>query len=295
MNREYAEALAKVVERTVQRMFHLETRLVGVQEERSQEAPFDISGIIGITSVTRGSIVISFPLDVARKMTEWLLKENGGEGCSEQDISDCIGELTNIIAGNMLAELRGVSWTSARISLPSVVVGSHKIVWSRKDIPYDLISFETDYGRFAAEINLRTPITSSKSREILNIMIVDDSRVMRRMLQSAITGGGFENCTFVEAADGQQALRSLEERGYDVDAVFCDLCMPNMDGLGLIDALAERQVLGRCPVIVLTGDTREGRGQRALARGARRLIAKPFTNETVADALEEVLALDPVS
>ncbi len=121
------------------------------------------------------------------------------------------------------------------------------------------------------------------------ILLVDDSRVMRRMLRSAVLETGLGEFTFIEADDGKQALQALEREAFSVDLVFCDLCMPEMDGLQFLEALGTKERLASCPVIVLTADARESRAQEALARGARRLISKPFTVETLSEALEEVL------
>jgi two-component system chemotaxis response regulator CheY len=119
------------------------------------------------------------------------------------------------------------------------------------------------------------------------ILLVDDSRVMRRMLQDMLSTSGFADCEFVEAVDGEDAMRKLAERNYSVDVVFCDLCMPNMDGLAFLDTLraGNRSV----PVIVLTADNRGSREEEAIARGAAGLLRKPFTPEAVAGSLEKVL------
>jgi len=122
------------------------------------------------------------------------------------------------------------------------------------------------------------------------IMLVDDSRVMRRMLQNMLVDAGFSDAEFLEAVDGQEALKQLAEVSYKVDAVFCDLCMPNLDGLGLLDALSKHNALRTCPVIVLTADGRKTHGREALLRGATALLRKPFTVNDVVTALRKVLA-----
>ena len=77
------------------------------------------------------------------------------------------------------------------------------------------------------------------------ILLVDDSRVMRRMLRDMLAESGFADCEFVEAVDGQDALEKMTARGNAVDAIFCDLCMPNMDGISFLDAMQSRAEL-RC-------------------------------------------------
>jgi two-component system chemotaxis response regulator CheY len=128
-----------------------------------------------------------------------------------------------------------------------------------------------------------------REKSVYRILLVDDSRVMRRMLQNTLIEAGFTDCEFLEAVDGQDALKKLVSVDYKVDAVFCDLCMPNMDGLGLLDALAEGDSPPRCPVIVLTADARKTHGREALLRGATALLRKPFTSDDVVQVLQKVL------
>lgn len=161
MASEYAEALTDVVERTVRLMFPIEARLIEQRDEYKREAPFEVSGIISILGPTQGTIVISFPLDVARKLTGWMLDEENSDSCSEQDVCDCVGELANIVAGNLQPHLADGEARDQKISIPSVVVGPHRVVWSSKDTPCELMLFDTAIGEFAAEINCREVLVES--------------------------------------------------------------------------------------------------------------------------------------
>lgn len=122
------------------------------------------------------------------------------------------------------------------------------------------------------------------------LLLVDDSRAMRRLLRDTLEVAGFEDCKFLEAVNGEDALKALALVDYKVDAIFCDLCMPRMDGLALLSALKERGGERPCPVIVLTADARKTHGREALLRGAAALLHKPFTPETVAETLRKVLS-----
>ena len=275
-------ALGQAVARSFAVLFSSKTRLVEVRQEESQEAPFDVSGIIGVTGPTRGTVVISFPAQVASALTSRMLNE---ENCLEQDIGDCVGELANILAGNLLGLFRGDGMSQSGLSTPSVVVGAHKVVWSRKSIPYDRLLFDSDMGQFAVEFN----VVTASGPSIETIMIVDDSRVMRQVLKMHITEVGYDSCDFIEAADGKDALEKLEEIGYDVDVIFSDLWMPKMNGLELIEVLAGKNTPDRCRVIVVTGDLRESQCDEALKRGAYGLLTKPFATKDVAEVLESLL------
>ena len=159
MSQKYFSALADVVQQTLLMICNVDARVVDTRLEKKTEAPFEVSGIIGFTGAARGGIVISMPRDIAQKITSIMLSEPE-ENCNEQDVSDCIGELTNIVAGNLLALVDdGQESKEARISLPSIVLGPHRVVWSRKDVPCELVLFETAVGPVAAEVNLRETVS----------------------------------------------------------------------------------------------------------------------------------------
>ena len=109
------------------------------------------------------------------------------------------------------------------------------------------------------------------------------------MLRTAMAATESDGLTFLEASNGKEALKVLEQAEFSVDLIFCDLCMPEMGGLEFLQALKAMDVLDTCPVIILTGDAREKRAQEALSCGARKLMAKPFTAEALADVLDQVL------
>lgn len=154
MSSMYGDALAEVLQRVVRTIFCLEARLVERRFEDDKSAPFDVSGIIGITGSARGNIVLSFPSEVARQLTAFMLNEKNSKCCTQQDISDCVGELSNIVAGNLLTLFDEHVAATSQVSLPSVIMGPHRVVWGSKDSPCDLMLFESRLGTFAAETNL---------------------------------------------------------------------------------------------------------------------------------------------
>ena len=123
----------------------------------------------------------------------------------------------------------------------------------------------------------------------MKVLLIDDSRVMRRMLQRTLEELLGEEAEFFEASDGAKGVQELERIACEVDVVFCDLCMPELDGIGFIQELRERGWLEACPVVVLSGDVRVERGTEALAAGATQVIEKPFTPEEIQEALTVAL------
>jgi two-component system chemotaxis response regulator CheY len=131
----------------------------------------------------------------------------------------------------------------------------------------------------------------SNNGQSYKFLLIDDSRLTRRLMKKALDDLGIGECEFLEATNGRAALDELERTEYDVDAIFCDLYMPDMDGMEFLKSLAARNKLDGCPVIVVTGDLSPAGGEEAVRRGATAWIGKPFTPDTVRDALSRALAV----
>jgi two-component system chemotaxis response regulator CheY len=121
----------------------------------------------------------------------------------------------------------------------------------------------------------------------LNVLIVDDSPSMRKVIRRilALSGIGAEKC--LEAGDGFEALQVL--RNEPVDIVLTDINMPNMNGEQLIGMIAIDPLLQGIPVVVVSTDRSEDRLQAMLALGARAYVTKPFVPETLGAELNRVL------
>jgi len=104
------------------------------------------------------------------------------------------------------------------------------------------------------------------------ILVVDDSQSIRQHVRTTLAGGGFE---ILEAVDGLDALQQLKARN-DIDVVICDVNMPRLDGLGLLDELKAAGVMERLQVLMLTTEGQPAMMQRAKAAGAKGWIVKPF-------------------
>jgi len=127
----------------------------------------------------------------------------------------------------------------------------------------------------------------------INILIVDDSPVMRTFVRKVVGLTGLDVGEFCEARDGKDALRMLEERWMDL--VLTDINMPNMDGEELLQRLEEDELLRTVPVIVVSTDSSKSRIQRMLALGAKGYVTKPFLPETLRDEVERILGLGEVA
>jgi len=101
------------------------------------------------------------------------------------------------------------------------------------------------------------------------ILVVDDSWLTRRVVRGSLMKAGLQHGQFVEDVDGLDAPAQIDEFG-SFDLVFCDLCMPNMDGVEFLDALAERETFDRCPVVDRHRRRRPRKGVRNFGSGRQK-------------------------
>jgi two-component system chemotaxis response regulator CheY len=119
----------------------------------------------------------------------------------------------------------------------------------------------------------------------LNILVVDDSAMMRAMIKRAILMSGVEIGTLYEAPDGQAALALLEKE--KVDALFTDINMPIMSGTELLRVVAARGWTHIVRVIVST-DGSAARREEVRDLDVRLYVDKPFAPEVIRDVLSEL-------
>jgi two-component system, chemotaxis family, chemotaxis protein CheY len=118
---------------------------------------------------------------------------------------------------------------------------------------------------------------------MVTVLIVDDSATVRTQAKHALVGAGF---TVLEAADGVQALAVLEVQA--VSLTVCDVNMPNMSGLELLEELKRRGI--DAPVLMLTTEAQPRLVQRAKAAGAKAWIIKPFNADVLVSAVRSLTA-----
>ncbi|HJT89805.1 MAG TPA: response regulator, partial [Bryobacteraceae bacterium] len=109
----------------------------------------------------------------------------------------------------------------------------------------------------------------------INVLIVDDSSSIRRIVQRILQQTGLPFATVFEAADGQQALELLG-REREIRLILSDINMPNMDGIALLRTIRESAEWRDVPVILITTEGTQNRVKEAAALGATSYIHKPF-------------------
>jgi len=123
----------------------------------------------------------------------------------------------------------------------------------------------------------------------IRALIVDDSSVMRKIVERSLRQAGVNLTQVLEAGNGAEALAVLEKR--QVDLILCDINMPIMDGLEFVKQLAGVPNAKGVPVVMITTEGSESHVVQALSCGARGYIRKPFTADQVKEHVLPVLAV----
>ena len=110
-------------------------------------------------------------------------------------------------------------------------------------------------------------------------LIVDDSSVMRKIVERALRQAGLESLVVHEAGSGTEGLDLL--RGQQVDLILSDINMPSMDGLEFLRQIRLQNLAQGTPVVMITTESSEEHVRQAIQAGARGYIRKPFTAEQV--------------
>jgi two-component system chemotaxis response regulator CheY len=122
----------------------------------------------------------------------------------------------------------------------------------------------------------------------LNVLVVDDSAIIRKMIIKTLGLSGLPVGEVHEASNGQEGLGTLETQW--VDLVFADLNMPVMDGEAMIDQLRATEAWSDLAVIVVSTEGSETRISRLKEKGVE-FIHKPFTPEQIRQVATNMLGL----
>jgi len=120
-----------------------------------------------------------------------------------------------------------------------------------------------------------------------NILIVDDSASMRKIIRKTLSLSGFQVGACVEAANGKEALEILQQ--HPVDLVLSDINMPEMNGVEFLWQLRQDPRWKQLPVVMITTETSEKIVKEAIELGARGYLRKPFRPEQIRSCLTEIM------
>jgi len=123
----------------------------------------------------------------------------------------------------------------------------------------------------------------------INLLVVDDSGVMRAMILKTMRMAGLELAEIHEAANGQEGLALLENHWIDLAVV--DINMPVMNGEEMIDRMNENPEMCAIPVVVISTEGSKARIESLQHKGAT-FIHKPFSAETIRDTVKHLLRME---
>lgn len=116
----------------------------------------------------------------------------------------------------------------------------------------------------------------------MKALVIDDSRVMRKIVGGILNGAGFD---IVEAADGQEALDKMTLND-DITLCCIDWNMPVMSGFEFVVEVRKHPQWRDVTLMMVTTEGEQGQIVRALAAGAHEYVIKPFTPEVILDKLQ---------
>lgn len=109
------------------------------------------------------------------------------------------------------------------------------------------------------------------------ILVVDDSKVMREMLIACLRGQ--DDYRFTQAASGLEAIEHLSLKSYNL--LLLDLNMPDIGGIEVVEFVRSQDKLRSVPIIIVTTRGDDASKERALRAGATRYLTKPFSPELI--------------
>jgi len=121
----------------------------------------------------------------------------------------------------------------------------------------------------------------------LDVLIVDDSAAIRKILQRVLRQTDLNIGEISEAGDGVEAVDILKNRAFGL--ILSDINMPQMDGLQLLARIKEMPHLKTVPVIMITTEGGQGKVMEAVQLGATGYVRKPFTTDQIKEKLSGVL------
>jgi twitching motility two-component system response regulator PilG len=132
-----------------------------------------------------------------------------------------------------------------------------------------------------------SPLSSNPSRSLngLKILVVDDSKTIRRTAETLLTK---EGCQVFTAIDGFDALSKIAD--HQPDLIFVDIMMPRLDGYETCSLIKHNKVYRETPVIMLS--SKDGLFDRARGRivGSEQYLTKPFTKDELLGAIANQIA-----
>jgi two-component system, chemotaxis family, chemotaxis protein CheY len=122
----------------------------------------------------------------------------------------------------------------------------------------------------------------------MNVLIVDDSAVMRRIHKNTLIENGVPEQGLLEAADGQTALKIAAAK--PIKLFLVDWNMPKMDGFQLVKALRAMPQYAQTPIIMITSEAAKYNVVEAINAGVTNYVVKPIKGDILWQKLSMYIA-----
>lgn len=123
----------------------------------------------------------------------------------------------------------------------------------------------------------------------INILIVDDSKTVRAIIEKTLQLSGIEIGSIFQAGNGKEALEVL--RNNWVDLVLTDINMPIMNGVELVNEMNQDDLLKTIPIAIVSTEGSQTRVEELKSKGVKAYLRKPFTPESLKNLVVELLGV----
>ncbi len=120
-----------------------------------------------------------------------------------------------------------------------------------------------------------------------NVLIVDDSSIVRKVLLKCFGMTSIPVNSFHEAENGKVALETLAKHWIDI--IFLDINMPVMDGVEFVERMRADERWKDTPVVVVSTEGSKERRELLLHNGVKAYLRKPVTPEVLVETIETIL------
>ena len=120
-----------------------------------------------------------------------------------------------------------------------------------------------------------------------NLLIVDDSATMRKIIMRGLRQAGIDVGDCKEAGDGVEGLAAMEQGKFDL--ILSDVNMPNMNGLEFVKGVSEKHP-DAPPIVMITTEGSEEIIREAMSNGAKGYLKKPFTPDKIQEVIGPILS-----
>lgn len=120
------------------------------------------------------------------------------------------------------------------------------------------------------------------------ILIVDDSATMRKIIMRVLRQADITCESILEAENGVEGLKALTSNP-DIELILSDINMPEMNGIEFVKAVRQNHDKTSLPMVMITTEGGEAMVDSAVTNGANGYVTKPFTPDSIRQALESIV------